>query len=154
MDVDAADVFALEIGFVGDRADDVAGFHAMHVSDFDAVSLHAGIRRAARADVLAWSPFRTYSLHRARRMLSAYMLAAYRARGVFGARRALERFARLRLAVRSQQQRGLALQHLLQRRCDVGRRYVMLLLVALDQVAVQAEIARFSIVCRQRRADA
>ena len=46
MDGDAADVLAVELGFVGNRADDVAGLDPMHVADFDAEGFHAGFRRA------------------------------------------------------------------------------------------------------------
>src|SRR5688500_4775877 len=40
-DLDAADVLGIELGFVGDGADDVAGLHAVLVADFDAVGLEA-----------------------------------------------------------------------------------------------------------------
>jgi hypothetical protein len=41
MDGDVADVFAVQIGFVSNRADDVAGFDVVLVTHFDAEALHA-----------------------------------------------------------------------------------------------------------------
>src|SRR5207342_2628504 len=43
-DVDAADVFAVEVGLVGDRTHDVARLHAMGVADFDAEGFHSDVR--------------------------------------------------------------------------------------------------------------
>src|SRR5688572_16808298 len=45
-DVDAADETALQLGLVGDGADDVAGLDAMHMADLDAEGFHADFRRA------------------------------------------------------------------------------------------------------------
>jgi hypothetical protein len=42
-DVDAADIAAFEVGLVGDRADDVAGLHAVGVTDLDAEGFHADV---------------------------------------------------------------------------------------------------------------
>src|SRR5690606_776487 len=47
-DVDAADVAALQVRLVGDRANDVARLHAVHVADFDAEGLHRKLVAAAR----------------------------------------------------------------------------------------------------------
>ena len=52
IDLDAADEFAVEAGFVGDGADQVGRLHVVGVADFDAVGLqvvvaHRGARRAA-----------------------------------------------------------------------------------------------------------
>jgi len=41
-DIDAADVLAVQTRFVGNGADDVAGFYAMRMSDFDAECFEAG----------------------------------------------------------------------------------------------------------------
>src|SRR3546814_16661997 len=48
VDVDTADVLAVEAGLVGDRADDVARLDVVCAADRDAVGLHAGFRCAAR----------------------------------------------------------------------------------------------------------
>src|SRR5207342_286090 len=48
-DLDTADVFALQAGFVGDGTDDVARLHAVVVADFDAESFQAGFRLVRRA---------------------------------------------------------------------------------------------------------
>src|SRR4029077_19479186 len=42
-DVDAADVLAVQARLVGDRADEVAGLHAVVVADFDAEGFEAGV---------------------------------------------------------------------------------------------------------------
>ena len=41
----AADVLAVDAGFIGDRADDVAGLHAVYAADLDAVGFHRGVFR-------------------------------------------------------------------------------------------------------------
>jgi len=46
VDVDAADVLGVEACFVRDRADDVAGLHAVGVADFDAEGFEARFRLA------------------------------------------------------------------------------------------------------------
>ena len=47
--VNPTDVAAFQIGLIGDRADDVARLHAVHVADFDAEGFHAdfGLRGIA-----------------------------------------------------------------------------------------------------------
>ena len=44
-DVDATDVLAVDIGLVGDRADDVTRLHLVIVADLDAKAIHARFRR-------------------------------------------------------------------------------------------------------------
>jgi nicotinate-nucleotide adenylyltransferase len=64
LDVDAADVLAVEAGFVGDRADDVARLHAVVVADFDAERLETfvGHVRAAFAMRVALATRRQLAL--------------------------------------------------------------------------------------------
>src|SRR5690606_14315495 len=45
-DLDATDVTALDTGFVGDGADDVAGFHFVRMAHFDTETFHARFRTA------------------------------------------------------------------------------------------------------------
>src|SRR5690606_20536649 len=121
-DLDPADVLRLDVGLVGDRADDVARLHAVVVADLDAEGLHAGLRRPRHALLL-----------REGRALGA--LAAVAApRALAEAALVAEGRCRPGLALRRlQQQRHVAARHLRQRGRDLDRRYVLLALVVLDQ---------------------
>src|SRR5690349_16024339 len=45
-DINSTDVLAFQLRFVGDRADDVAGLHAMIMADLDAEGFHVGVALA------------------------------------------------------------------------------------------------------------
>ena len=53
LNVDATDVLAVEAGFVGDCADDIAGLHAVVVANLDAKGLEARFGRMC-AVIAAW----------------------------------------------------------------------------------------------------
>src|SRR4030095_4251934 len=119
---------ALQVGFVRDRTDDVAGLHAMAVADFDAVGLHARFRRTARRDVLARGARGTGAAVEGRALstIEVRPLAAIEATTIVALRAlaAVEPFGALRTFVARlvgwRQQRRPALHDLRQRGGDVG----------------------------------
>ena len=142
VDVDAADVAALQPGLVGDRPDDIARLHAVGMANLDPEGLHARLGRGARRLGCPCRARAVTGVEGRRRMRREGLLAlVVHARPP--RRRSATLRARRRLGARFQQQRRIALQQPRQRRGDLAGAHIVLAGIAVHQFPVRRQVASF-----------